>query len=113
MRTPAGVECKFYYEDYHRGRETQVCRLIEQNPRSALWRPRLCHTCPIPGILRANGCPNMVLEAWVGRRWLILPQVRVYAYCTLAQEEVAEPEVGCGRCHEGREPSILDQIELS
>jgi hypothetical protein len=55
----------------------------------------------------------MVLEAWVGRRWLVLPQVRVYAYCTLAQAEVTEPEVGCGRCHEGREGAILDQIRLS
>ena len=100
MRTPAGVDCKFYYEDFNRGRETRVCRLLERNPRSSAWQPSLCKTCPVPAILRANACPNMSLEAQVGRRWLILKQVEVRAFCTLAGEEVAEPMVGCGRCHE-------------
>src|SRR5688572_8219728 len=27
MRTPAGKECDFYYEDFHRGRELQECRI--------------------------------------------------------------------------------------
>jgi hypothetical protein len=98
MRTPAGTECRFYYEDFMRGREIQECRLIASNPDSRPWRPSLCRTCPVPAILRANGCPNMTLEAWVGSRWLVLPQVRVRAFCTLSQQEVAEPMVGCGRC---------------
>ena len=100
MRTPAGTECRFYYEDFNRGRETQVCRLIERHPRSEPWRPSLCKSCPIPAILRANSCSNMVLEARVGRRWAILRQVEVRAFCTLTGEVVAEPMVGCGRCHE-------------
>lgn len=56
----------------------------------------------MPAILRANNCPNMSLEAWVGRRWLILDQVQVRAFCGLSQQEVAEPMVGCGRCQEER-----------
>jgi hypothetical protein len=102
MRTPAGTECEFYFEDFHRGRSRQECRLIQRNPASAPWRPNLCKTCPVPSILRANACPNMVMEVWVGRRWGLLRQVKVAAFCTLAMEEVAEPMVGCGRCHEGR-----------
>lgn len=102
MRTPAGTECKFYYEDFHRGRSRQECRLIQRNPASEPWRPSLCKTCPVPGILQANACPNMVLEGRVGRRWGLLRQVKVRAFCTLAMEEVAKPVVGCGRCHEGR-----------
>ena len=98
--TPAGVECKYYYEDFNRGREIQRCRLIERNPRSRPWRPRLCKTCPVPAILRANACANMMLEATVGRRWGILGQVKVSAFCTLSGEAVDEPMVGCGRCHE-------------
>ncbi len=100
MRTPDGTECKFYYEDYNRGRKTQICRLIERNQRSSPWQPRLCKTCSVPGILRANACPNMSLQARVGRRWLILRYVEVRAFCSLAGDEVAEPMVGCGRCHQ-------------
>lgn len=66
------------------------------------WRPSLCKTCPVPAILLANACPNMVLEAQVGRRWGLLRQVKVRAACLLAMEKVAKPMVGCGRCHEGR-----------
>ena len=100
MRNPAGAECRFYYEDFNRGREIQVCRLIERNPQSNAWQPRLCKTCPVPAILRANACPNLTLQAQVGRWWLIFRQVEVRAFCSLTGEEVSEPMVGCGRCHE-------------
>jgi hypothetical protein len=102
MRTPAGMECKYYYEDFNRGRDTQECRLIDLDPRSELWRPNLCNTCPVPAILRGNACPNMVLEGWVGRRWLVIRQVRVDARCTLTERPVTDPMVGCGHCHEAR-----------
>ena len=54
MRTPAGVECGNYYEDFYRGRSVQECRLIERNPSSKQWEPKLCARCPVPGIVRAN-----------------------------------------------------------
>ena len=100
MRTPAGTECRFYYEDFYRGNSTQECRLLARNPRSDRWHPRLCARCPVPGILRANACPNMVLEAKVVRRWLgLVHRVDVYAVCTQRQVEVPDPHVGCGHCH--------------
>jgi hypothetical protein len=102
MITPAGTECRFYYEDFNRGRQVQECRLIAQNALSAAWRPRLCFTCPVPAILRANACPNMVLEGWVGRRWFLIRRVKVRAYCTLTRKQVDDPFVGCGHCHELR-----------
>jgi hypothetical protein len=111
MRTPAGTECRFYYEDFNRGRTIQECRLIASNPDSRAWRPNLCQTCPVPAIERANGCSNMALEAWVGRRWLVLPQVRVRAFCSLTQQEVAEPMVGCGHCQDERWRSIRESLE--
>jgi hypothetical protein len=110
MRTPAGTECRFYYEDFMRGRTTQECRLIASSPGSGAWRPRLCQTCPVPAILRANGCANMSLEARVGRRWLVLPQVRVRAFCSSTQQEVDEPMVGCGHCQDERWLSIKESL---
>lgn len=110
MRTPAGVECRFYYEDFNRGRSIQECRLILRNPKSGPWNPWLCRTCPVPAILRANACPNMTLEARVGREWLVRKQVKVRAFCARTGEEVADPMVGCGHCHEARWESIAESL---
>jgi hypothetical protein len=52
----------------------------------------------------------MTLEAWVGRRWLVLSQVRVRAFCSLSGEEVAEPMVGCGRCQDERWRAIQESL---
>jgi hypothetical protein len=93
-----------------RGRTTQECRLIAANPDSRAWHPNLCKTCPVPEILRANACANMTLEAQVGRRWLVLPQVRVRAFCSLSGQEVTEPMVGCGRCQEERWRAIQESL---
>jgi hypothetical protein len=110
MRTPAGTECRYYYEDFNRGRTIQECRLISASPGSRPWRPSLCETCPVPAILRANGCTNMALEARVSRRWLVIPQVRVRTTCSLSEGEVAEPMVGCGRCQDEGWQSIREAL---
>jgi hypothetical protein len=103
MITPAGTECRYYYADYFRGRERQECRLIAQNPQSEAWRPDLCKNCPGPGILRANACPNLVLEGHVKRGFLGLTRrMEVGAVCSKYLVEVDKPHVGCGHCHEER-----------
>ena len=102
MRNPAGFECRFYHEDYHRGRELQECRLIARNRTSERWTPKLCTNCPVPRILQANACANMILEARAVRRFGLLRRVRVEAFCTLQMSEVADPMVGCGECHRHR-----------
>jgi len=103
MRTPAGTECRYYYEDYYRGRETRECRLIGHNPRSEPWTPGLCHGCPVPGILQANACPNLVLEARVAKGFLGLSRhVQVVAVCKEYLCDVPRPQVGCGHCHKHR-----------
>ncbi len=106
MRTPAGKECKFYYQDYHRGKETQECRLIDRNPQSGSWKPSHCGSCPIPGILLANACPTMVVEAHIAKGFLGLTErVEVYAICSQQMCEVKEPRIGCGSCHQLNAPS--------
>jgi hypothetical protein len=100
MQTPYGQDCRYYYQDFYRGRSTQECRLLA---RTEAWRPGLCKTCLVPGILQSNACPNMVLEGRMAKRWFgLLKRVEVYAVCTLRSVEVAEPHVGCGECHTHR-----------
>ncbi len=103
MKTPYGQECRFYYQDYARGRAKEECRLIARNPDSEGWDPKLCRDCPVPGILRDNACPNMALEGKVVHGLLGLTRhVEVYAVCTLSATEVKDPHIGCGQCHKDR-----------
>jgi hypothetical protein len=112
MITPAGVECRYYYADYYRGRDRQECRLLAQNRESEPWQPKLCNDCPVPGILRANACPNLVLEGRVARGFLGLTRkVAVTAVCSKYLVEVAEPKVGCGHCHEERPGAAIFGLE--
>ena len=60
MKTPAGKECKHYYQDFHRGRDIQECRLAKRNLDSEKWHPDDCSKCPVPEILMANADPDIV-----------------------------------------------------
>lgn len=100
MRTPTGQECPYFYGDYYRGKNVEECRLIGNKAAPLNWKSNLCETCPVPGIIRANSCPNLVLEATIQRGFLwIKPKVKVYAACTQTLALVKKPEIGCGQCH--------------
>lgn len=101
MRTPAGFECHHFYGDYYRGREREECRLLQFSQPPQPWTADLCETCPVPGILRANACKNMQLNAEVTRLVfdLFKRRVRISAFCDKTQRAVAQPEIGCGECH--------------
>jgi hypothetical protein len=106
MRTPAGSECPHYFEDFHRGRNRQECRLVSATGGKP-WQPDLCRTCRVPGIVRANACPNLTLRARVNPGILGLNRrVDVTGECRLSLTPVAEPELGCGRCHEAFDPRL-------
>lgn len=99
MITPAGSECRFYYEDYHRGHETQECRLLQRNPNSLDWKPSDCANCPVPEILLANSSPDLVLEALVKKGFLgFSRRIEVKAFCSKHVIDVPEPQVGCPEC---------------
>jgi len=101
MKTPAGVECRYFYGDYHRGRNIEECRLLKESHPPQTWQPKLCFTCPVPGILRANACEYLQLNAEVFRPFFILaPRVKVSAYCSKSKQLVDEPHIGCGQCHD-------------
>lgn len=101
MRTPAGKECRYYYEDFHRGRSLQECRLIQANPASPPWRPRDCFNCTVPAILLANGSPHLVLRGTVRQGFLGLVgrRVEVRAFCSKHQIPIEDPYVGCPLCN--------------
>jgi hypothetical protein len=98
MRTPAGVECRYYYEDFNRGRQVQECRLIERNRRSLPWTPDLCAKCRVPEVLRANGSPDLQLELAVVRRLGLFKRLELTATCRRHGIEIADPLRGCERC---------------
>ena len=65
-----------------------------------MYSSDLCFKCPVPGIVRANACSKMVLEARVRSRFFGLQRyVEVNAFCTRSMSDVKEPEIGCGQCH--------------
>ena len=100
MRTPYGQDCKFYYADFHRGRNEQVCRLAEANPASETWQPDVCRGCPVPEILRANACEHLMLTGRVVKGFLGFGRkLVVEASCTKTKRAVSEPHIGCGECH--------------
>ncbi len=101
MRTPAGFECSYFFGDYHRGKNHEECRLIGNAPPPNNWTRDLCKNCPVPEIQRANACPDMVLTGVVERRFLGLQKkVTVKAFCQKTNTTVADPHIGCGKCHD-------------
>lgn len=102
MQTPAGEYCKFYYEDFHRGRDIQECR-APKTPQSGPWMPKDCAKCPIPKILRANSSPNMEIQITIRRPILGLGhKVLVTATCTQHNIKIANPYTGCPQCNAER-----------
>lgn len=95
MITPAGKECPHYYEDFNRGRETQECRLVKENPQSLPWRPKDCARCPVPEILRANASPDMKLTLTIRPALLgLVRQLKVEAWSIKYNEPIENPYVG-------------------
>lgn len=100
MRTPAGKECQYFYGNYFRGREHEECRLLLDASPPLPWKPSLCRTCPVPDIILANACTNMVLEPHLERTLPFLKQqVRVVTYCVKSLASGFDPHTGCGQCH--------------
>lgn len=103
MRNPAGEECRFYYQDFHRGRQIRECRNIAANEDSPPWRAEDCARCPVPAILRANADAALQLKVTVGRgRWGFGRRLHVAATCATHKVEIADPFTGCRECRAER-----------
>ena len=112
MRTPAGIECKYYYQDFHRGRNIQECR-APKLPKSAHWRPSDCAKCPVPSILQANASPNMELSINIKQTWLGFGRkIEAEAFCIRHDVQIEDPYVGCPLCNAERPGLKLFQDAL-
>ena len=81
-----------------------------RQPRQRTLEPGLCRDCPVPKILRTNACRHLMLEADVVKTWGGLGRkVAVAATCTKTLEEVANPQIGCGHCHEELEKLLAPE----
>ncbi|MDX1994821.1 MAG: hypothetical protein SF029_20730 [bacterium] len=117
MRTPAGKECRHYYEDFYRGRNVQECRLVKGNPDSMHWRPVDCSRCPVPDILNANASPYLELKLTIKPRLLGLGRRNeVEASCERHRIPIEDAYTGCPKCNAER-PGLdvfrkaLDEID--
>lgn len=107
MKTPFGKECIYFYGDYHRGKNFEECRLLSKSDSNISWDRNLCAKCPVPDILQANACPNMILTGSI-KKLFGKKKIKISAYCTKAHKIVKEPKIGCGLCHEIPDNLILD-----
>jgi hypothetical protein len=98
LRTPAGTECRYYYEDFHRGRQQRECRLILANRDSLDWQPDICAACAVPAILRANGSPHLRLHLGVRKQLRLFTRLDVRASCAVHGREIDNPYLGCPDC---------------
>ncbi|GAB4310676.1 MAG: hypothetical protein Kow00117_04120 [Phototrophicales bacterium] len=117
MRTPAGKDCRYYHEDFHRGREIQECRLVKDNPESMRWHPSDCSKCPVPDILNANASPYLQLKLSITTRFSVFGRkLKVSASCEKHRIPIEDAFTGCPKCYEER-PGLdifrqaLDQID--
>jgi hypothetical protein len=117
MKTPAGRECPEYYQDFHRQRHIQECRLAKRNPRSARWHPGDCSRCTVPDIVLANASQTMRLTLTITPGFLGLGRKNsVTAFCEKHNQPIEDPFVGCTACNAER-PGLsafmdaLDKIE--
>lgn len=103
MRTPAGKECRHYYQDFHRGKNVQECRLIRENFESLPWRPGDCAKCTVPEILNANASPNLSLKVTVKTRLLGLGRtLEIEAFCDRHKIPIEDAFTGCPQCNAER-----------
>ena len=114
MRTPAGKECRYYHEDFHRGRNIRECRNIKANAASLPWRPADCSHCIVPDILNANASPLLELVVTVKPRLLGFGRrVDVTAFCRGEEISVTEAYTGCAEDRPGLDlfRQALEQID--
>ncbi len=99
----SSVNCRYFYGDYHRGRSTESCRLLEQNTKSERpWKRKHCDTCPVPELLIVSNCRHLLLEAEVKRKFLRESVEITLAICSKHMIELSDGR-HCPQCASERQ----------
>lgn len=92
------VNCRYFYGDYHRGRNREECRLIDANPNNTIpWKRNHCDSCPVPALVMTSNTPELVLEGEVKRKFLWERVQVTFAICQKHLIELADPHY-CPKC---------------
>lgn len=94
------VNCRYFYGDYHRGRNREECRLLDANPNNQIpWKRKLCDSCPVPALVMTSNTPELVLEGEVKRKFLRERVEVTFAICQKHLIELRDPRF-CPKCAE-------------
>lgn len=94
------VSCRYFYGDYHRGRNYEECRLLEANSNNQRsWKRKLCDSCPVPELVIASNTRELGLEAEVKRKFLREYVEVTFAICQRHMIELDDPR-RCPKCAE-------------
>lgn len=92
------VACRYFFGDYHRGANREACRLLEASPENRIaWKRSHCDSCPVPEILIASNCRDLLLEGAVERKFLRERVEVTFAVCSRHMLELSEP-LYCPQC---------------
>jgi len=92
------VNCRYFYGDYHRGKNIESCRLIEANRESPRpWERKLCDSCPVPEMLIASNSRDLLLEGEVDRVFFRDRVKITFAVCSKYMVELENPR-HCPEC---------------
>lgn len=83
------VNCRYFFGDYHRGKNKEECRLLDANPNNQRpWHRSLCDRCPVPALIVESNSRELMLEAEVRRRFLRENVVVTFAVCARHMTEL-------------------------
>lgn len=88
--------CRFFYEDYYRGRETTECRLPKSRD-SLRWERKICDSCPVPQILRETNTAHLAVEGTIRKRFPFGERMEVFAICTKHMDQLPDGRT-CPKC---------------
>lgn len=98
MSSNKPVACRYFFGDYHRGKNVESCRLLAANLENDVpWRRAHCDTCPVPETVIASNCRDLALEAEIRRRFLVERVTITFAVCLKHMEELSDP-LNCPQC---------------
>ena len=93
MPNKPAPNCRFFYHDYHRGKETTECRLPRSRD-SLRWERDICDSCPVPAILRETNSAHLALEGTIRKRFPFGARMEAFAVCTKHMIQLKE----AGQC---------------